>query len=119
MRIIDIAVGTGYAALCLMLVFAMNPVVSEETSSQLAAQSRLDGAIDLFVERVGLVDLNLSPAADLCQTAAEMSNSTVGLSLAMDGVDCRPAPPFPIASSDLTLALPDRTVTVEAWLARG
>ena len=114
----DIAVGTGYAVICLMLVSAMNPIGSEEAGSQLSSQSRLDSAIGGYVRSVGMVALAYSPQEDLCHAAAEMSNSTLVLDPIVDGNGCLSAPQSPVATSSLSLSLPGRTVVVEAWLAR-
>lgn len=101
-----------------MLVSTMNPITSEEAGSQLAAQSRLDSAIGAYVNAVGLVSLDSSPAQYLCTAAAGMSNATLVLDPVVDGNGCLSPPAFPIATSSLTMVLPGRTVLVEAWLER-
>jgi len=120
MHIIDIAVASGYAALCLSLLVLMNPVAPREAAVMAGAQSRLDASISSYVERVGLPLLDTSSDPSICSSAAEASNATLTFDVVVQGEGCGgvTAPAFPLASSSLTLYLPSRTVVIQAWLAR-
>lgn len=120
MQIIDIAVASGYAALCLSLIVLMNPVASQEVAAEAGAESSLDSAILAYMGNVGLPFLAASPASAVCASAAEASNSTVEIGVLVGGSECasQAPPPSPLASSSLTLELPSRTVVLEAWLVR-
>jgi len=121
MQFIDIAVASGYAALCLSLILVMNPVAPQEAAVEAGAQSRLDSAISAYVEHVGLPFLAKASDAAVCASAAEASNASVVLDVLVQAVGCRSvvAPPSPLASASLTLDIPSRSVVIEAWLARG
>jgi hypothetical protein len=121
MQFIDIAVASGYAAVCLSLIVLMNPIAPREAAVGAGAQSALDSAISSYIERVGLPFLATSPEAAICGSAAAASNSTVAFDVVVQGESCGPAvtpPSSPLASSSLTIDLPSRTVVIEAWLVR-
>ena len=120
MQFIDIAVASGYAAVCLSLIVLMNPVAPREAAVEAGAQSALDSAISSYVEHVGLPFLATSSDAALCASAAEASNATLAFDVVVQGEGCvsMVAPSPPLASSSLTLDLPSRSVVIEAWLAR-
>jgi hypothetical protein len=120
MRILDIAVASGYAAVCLSLVIAINPLAPRESAVVAAAQSRLDSAVSAYIQHVGLPFLATSSPRAICLSAVEASNATLILDVIVEGAGCGPAPPgpSPLAVSSLTLNLPGRVVVVEAWFAR-
>ncbi len=120
MRLLDIALASGYAAICLSLIVLMNPVAPREAAVVAASHSRLDSAISVYIERVGLPFLATSSLPAVCDSAARASNRTLILAVSVDGSVCDPgaAPSSPFASSSLTLDLPGRTLVIEAWLAR-
>ena len=120
MRFLDIAVGSGYAAICLALVTVMNPVAPRESAADAATQSQLDSAVLAYIERVGLPFLTTSSAEAICASAAEAGNATLVIDVLVQGAGCSPSPspPLPFARSSSTLDLPGRVVVVEAWLAR-
>jgi len=119
-RFLDIAVASGYAAVCLSLVVVMNPVAPRESAAVAATQSRPDSAIAAYVEHVGLPFLTKSSAPAICASVADSSNATLVLDVLVQGADCGQlaSRPTPLASSSLTLSLPGRVVVVEAWLVR-
>jgi hypothetical protein len=119
-RFLDIAVASGYAAICLSLIVVINPVAPHEAAVDAAAQTRLDSAISAYLSHVGLPFLTASSAATICGSAAEASNSTIVFDVSVQGSGCGQfaAPSAPLASSTLTLHLPGREVVIEAWLAR-
>ncbi len=120
MQFIDIAVATGYAAVCLSLIVLMNPVAPRETAVEAGAQSTLDSAISAYVGHVGLPFLTTSSEEAICLSAAEASNATLVFDVVVEGSSCGSAiaPSSPLASSSLTLDLPSRTLVIEAWLVR-
>jgi hypothetical protein len=120
MQFIDIAVASGYAALCLSLIVLMNPVAPREAAVEARAQSSLDSALSSYVERVGLPFLTTASDAAVCASAAQASNATVAFDVSLGGQGCGSvvAPSNPLASSSLTLDLPSRSVVIEAWLVR-
>jgi hypothetical protein len=120
MQLIDIAVASGYAAVCLSLIVLMNPIAPREAAVEAGAQSALDSAISTYIERVGLPFLATSPEAAICSSAAAASNSTLAFDVVVQGEGCGPAvaPSASLASSSLTIDLPSRTVVIEAWLVR-
>jgi len=120
LHFIDIAVASGYAALCLSLIVLMNPVAPREAAVEAGAQVALDSAISAYVQHVGLPFLTTSSEAAICRSALEASNATLSLGVVVQGEGCSPTvvPSAPLASSSLTLDLPSRTVVIEAWLAR-
>ena len=119
MEFLDIAVASGYAAVCLSLILLMNPVASREAAVEAASQSTLDSAITAYLEHVGLPFLSTSTEAAICASAAQDSNSTLTLDVTIEGVGCDPAPTVPpLATSSLSLDLPGRVVVIESWLAR-
>ncbi len=119
MHFIDIAVASGYAAVCLSLIVLMNPVAPREAAVQAGAQATLDSAISAYLAHVGLPFLATSPEASICDSAAEASNTTLVVEAAVQGQSCAStAPPFPLAYASLALDLPSRTVVIEAWLVR-
>jgi hypothetical protein len=121
MQFIDIAVASGYAAVCLALIVLMNPIAPREAAVGAGAQSALDSAISSYIERVGLPFLATSPEAAICSSAAAASNSTLAFDVVVQGEGCGFAvtpSSSPLASSSLTLDLPSRTVVIEAWLVR-
>jgi hypothetical protein len=120
MRFIDIAVASGYAALCLSIIVLMNPVSPHEAAVVAESHWRLDSAISAYVGSVGLPFLATSPLTTICDSAARASNNTLILSVSVDGSSCASggAPSSALASSSLTLDLPGRTVVIDAWLAR-
>jgi hypothetical protein len=119
-QLIDIAVASGYAALCLSLIVLMNPVAPQEAAAEAGAQSSLDSAMLAYIEHVGLPFLSSSSASAVCASAAEASNSTIEIGVLIQGSPCpsQSTPSSPLALSSLTLALPSRTVVLEAWLVR-
>lgn len=120
MQIIDIAVASGYAALCLSLIVLMNPVAPRETAVAAGEQARLDSALSSYLEHVGLPFLATSSDAAICASAVAASNATVGFDVVVQDEGCGSAfaPSSPLASSSLTLDLPYRSVVIEGWLAR-
>jgi len=120
MQFIDIAVASGYAAVCLSLIVLMNPVASRETAVEAASQSTLDSAISGFVAHEGLPFFAASSQGSICGSAAAASNSTFAFDVLVQGSGCPSlvAPSSPRASSSLALELPGRTVVIEAWLER-
>ena len=120
MQFIDIAVASGYAALCLSLIVLMNPVAPREVAVEARSQSSLDFAISSYVERVGLPFLATAPDAAVCASVAQASNATFAFDASLQGEGCGSIvpPSNPIASSSLTLDLPSRSVVIEAWLVR-
>jgi len=121
MQFIDIAVASGYSALCLSLILLMNPVTPREVAVEAGEQSALDSAIMAYVAHVGLPFLTTASDAAICASAAEASNATLGFDAFVQGEGCGPAlasSSYPLASSSLTIDLPSRTVVIEAWLAR-
>lgn len=120
MQFLDIAVASGYAAVCLLLILTMNPVVQREAAVDAASQASLDSAISAYIGRAGLPFLATAPEAAICSSAAQASNSTLEVRVLVDGAGCAllPAPESPVASSSLSLELPGRTVEIEAWLVR-
>ena len=120
MQLVDIAVASGYAAICLSLIVLMNPVAPREAAVEAAAQARLDSAILAYVQDRGLPFLATSPQAAICDSASRSSNATLTLDVLVDGVSCGSVrgPTTPLAGSSITLMLPGRTLLVEAWLAR-
>ena len=119
MRFLDIAVASGYAAICLTLIVAINPVAPREAAVEAAAQARLDFAISAYLAHVGLPFLTIAPIGAICESASEASNATLVIDVAVQGDGCGSPPPRtpPVAYSSLTLTLPGRTLMVEAWLA--
>ena len=120
MQFIDIAVASGYAAVCLSLMVLMNPVAPREAAVEAGVQSALDSAISSYVEHVGLPFLATSSDAAICGSAAEASNATLAFDVVVQGEGCGSllVPSSPLASSSLTLDLPSRTVVIDAWLVR-
>jgi hypothetical protein len=120
MRLLDIAVASGYAALCLSLIVVINPVAPREAAVEAASQGRLDSAISAFVGDVGLPFLTTASLAAACESAAAAGNATLILDVVVQGDGCASlsVPSAPLATSSLTLSLPGRTVMIEAWLAR-
>ena len=120
MRFVDIAVASGYAAICLSLIVVISPVAPREAAVEAAAQTRLDSAIFAYVEHVGLSYLTTSSQAAICESASEASNATLVLEVLIQGAGCGSAsrPSSALASTSLELQLPGRTVVIEAWLAR-
>lgn len=120
MRFLDIAVASGYAALCLALIVLMNPVAPREAAVEAASQARLDSFISAYVRGVGLPFLTAASEAAVCGSAAAAGNATLTLDVAIQGDRCAsiPVPSAPLASSSLTISLPGRTLVIEAWLAR-
>ncbi len=119
MQFIDIAVASGYAALCLSLIVLMNPVAPREAAVEAGAQSTLDSAISSYVEHVGLPFLANASDAAICASAAEASNATVVFDVVVQAEGCGSAiVPSPLASASLTLDLPSRSVEIETWLVR-
>lgn len=118
MQFIDIAVASGYAAVCLALIVTMNPVIPRETAVEAGAQTRLDSSILAYIEGVGLPFLATATPPEVCASAAQATNSTVAFDVVVGGAPCASPPGSPLASDSLTLHLPGRTVLVEAWLER-
>jgi hypothetical protein len=120
MQFIDIAVGSGYAAVCLSLLVLMNPVAPREAAVEAGAQSAVNSAIASYVEHVGLPFLTTSSDEAICGSAADASNATLTFDVFVQGEGCGSltAPSSPLATSSLTLDLPSRTVVIQAWLAR-
>ncbi len=120
MRFLDIAVASGYAAICLTLIVVISPVAPREAAVQAAAHMRLDSAISAYVARAGLPFFASSSHEAICGSALEASNATLVFDVLVQGVGCGVAhrPVAPLASSSLTLSLPGREVVIEAWLAR-
>lgn len=120
MRFLDIAVASGYAAICLTLIVAINPVAPREAAVEAAAQTRLDSAISSYLTDVGLPFLTNSSDAAVCNSASEASNSTLVYDVFVEGDGCSSVatPSAPLAHSSLILSLPGREVVIEVWLAR-
>jgi hypothetical protein len=118
--LLDIAVATTYAAICVSLIVVMNPVTPREGAAQLAGQSRLDSAVSSYVSQNGLAFFASSPYDQICASAKAASNATLSLDVMIAGWSCSSvtAPPSSMAASSLTLDLPGRTVVIEAWLVR-
>jgi hypothetical protein len=117
---VDIAVASGYSALCLTLILLMNPVAPREAALDASAGTGLDSSVSNFLAQVGLPFLATATPQAVCASAAAASNSTVVLDVLVDGRGCPgvAAPSAPVASSSLPLDLPGRTLVIEACLAR-
>jgi hypothetical protein len=120
LQFLDIAVASGYAAVCLSLIVLMNPVAPREAAVEAASQAALDRDLSAYVASVGLPFLTTSPDATICTSAAEASNATIVFDVLLQGTGCGSGavPPSPLASSSLTLDLPGRALVIEAWLVR-
>lgn len=120
MELLDIAIASAYASLCLTVIVIANPVASREVAVEAADQSTLDSAISAYVAQAGLPFLANAPLSELCASAAAAGNSTIGFDVGANGSGCSgiPVPAAPLAASTLSIQLPDRTVEVSAWLAR-
>ncbi|MDG7020931.1 MAG: hypothetical protein JRN23_03255 [Nitrososphaerota archaeon] len=120
MQFLDVAVASGYAALCLSLLVLISPAASQQAAAAAAEHARLDRVVSSYLVGVGLPFLATSPFAAICASAGQKGNSTVGVDVVVDGEDCglSPAAP-PLATASLSLALQGRQVVIEAWLARG
>jgi len=118
MQFVDIAVASGYAALCLSLMVMMNPVADKEAAVEAGASSKLDFAMLSYIEQAGLPFFTTASNAAICASAQAADNSTFSFEASVGGVGCANAgpPPDPLGSSTLSLLLPGRTVVVEAWL---
>ncbi len=118
MQLIDIAVGTGYAVLCITLIVLMNPIAAREGAVEAAADSRVDSAILAYLGQVGLPFLTSSTESSLCASGLQASNSTFVFDVSLQGAGCEGSPsPSPFAPhSSLTLDLPGRVVVIQAWL---
>ena len=97
MRFIDIAVASGYAAVCLSLIVLMNPVAPREA----AVEAGVTVAAGLRQSRpTSSTSVSLSsrprPQAAICGSAAQASNSTVTFDVVVQGQGCgsvaRPPP---------------------------
>ena len=119
MQFIDIAVASGYAAVCLSLIVFMNPVASQQSAVGYAAEASLDRVISAYIGQVGISFLADAPLSAVCSSAEGASNSTVGIDVSVAGQDCgfRPSLP-PLASSSFSLDLGGSPVVIDAWLAR-
>ncbi len=120
MQFIDIAVASGYAAICVSLIVAISPIAPREAAVDAAAQARLDTAITAYLDRVGLPFLSSASERAVCDSAAEAGNATLVIGVAFQGTSCGsvPEPSSALASASLPLDLPGRTLVIEAWLAR-
>lgn len=120
MEFLDIAIASAYASVCLTLIVLASPVTARQIAVEAADQSALDASISAYVEHSGLPFLADAPVSELCASAAVASNSTAGFDISVDGSPCGgiSPPTDPLASSALSLHLPDRDVEVSAWLAR-
>jgi hypothetical protein len=121
MRFLDIAVASGYAAICLVLIVVISPTAPREAAVEAAAQARLDSAISAYLADVGLPFLTASSEAAVCNSGSAASNATLVYNVSVLGESCVGSfapPPAPLASSKLTLDLPGRQVVIEVWLAR-
>jgi hypothetical protein len=121
LRILDIAVASGYAAVCLALIVVISPTAPREAAVEAAAQTRLDSAISAYLTNVGLPFLTASSSAAVCDSGSQATNATLVFNVFVVGESCGSSfapPPAPLASSKLTLDLPGRQVVIEVWLAR-
>lgn len=116
MRILDIGVAAGYALLCLGVISAMSPYASSSAAAQQLSQERADAAVAHYVDSVGLVFLANSPAAVVCQSLREASNSTVVLGGTIGGLTCPGAPDASLAESTLSFAAAGRSEVIDAWV---
>ncbi len=119
MRFLDIAVASGYAAICISLIVLMNPITQREAAVVAESHSRLDSAISAYIQHVGLPFLATSSVEAVCDSAARASNLTLVISVSVDDAPCGSrVAGSTLASSSLTLALAGRTLVIDAWLAR-
>ena len=119
LQFIDIAIASGYAAICLSIMLAVSPVAPHEAAGDAAAQHRLDAAISMFVGRVGLPFLTTAPFSAICSATAQATNSSLAISASVDGVACdnHAGPTAELAHSSFSLDLPGRSVVISGWLA--
>ena len=120
MQFIDIAVASGYAAICVSLIVVISPIAPREAAVEAASQTRLDTAITAYLDHVGLPFLSAATEGSICDSASEASNATLVIDVAFQGTGCGPvpAPSSALAFASLPLDLPGRTMVIEAWLAR-
>lgn len=119
MQFLDIAVASGYAALCLSLILMMNPVADREAAVEAANSARLDSAILGYLQRVGLPFLTTAFDSAICASAQAAGNLTFSFDVSVQGEPCANIvpPAHPLGASTLSLQLPGREVMIEAWLA--
>ena len=119
-QFVDIAVAFGFGLLCLALIISISPVVSREAAVQEAAQAKADIALSSYVQHVGLPFLNSSTPASICNSTEQDSNSTLVVTVLVDGVDsCGGSTPTgSLASASLALSFPNRTILARTSLVR-
>ena len=94
----------------------MNPALPREESAELAQRSNTRDAILGFVRSVGLVWITTSSRRAICDRLAEY-NSSVTLNVRIGGDGCLPNSGTHYAYSNMSFAMGDSELNLEAWVA--
>ncbi len=116
-RVLDIGVAAGYAILCISLIAVLSPYPLEGSAAAAASDARASGAIEGYVQTVGLQFLGTASLPQFCASLEASSNSTVILGGGIGGTTCGPAPAHFVGASEFSLALSGEKVEIAAWIA--
>jgi len=93
----------------------MNPALPREQSAELAQRSNTRDAILGFVRSVGLVWITTSSLRAICDRLAEYGSSVI-LNARIGGEGCLPNTGTHYAYSNLSFAMGDSELDLEAWV---
>ena len=93
----------------------MNPALSREQSAELAQRSKTRDAILGFVRSVGLVWITTSSLRAICDRLAEYGSSVI-LNARIGGDGCLPNTGARYAYSNISFAMVDSELNLEAWV---
>jgi len=115
MRFLDLAVAAVIGLGTVALLSAWGPSYSDHAALQLR-QATLDRDRLLGVaNRLGVVWMQDASLRDLCSSLAALSNSSLTISAAVNGVRCRASPGVSSISANLTFVFTSRVVVLQAW----
>src|SRR5437660_12825126 len=93
----------------------MNPALPREQSAELARRSNTRDVILGFVRSVGLVWITTSSLRAICDRLAEYGSSVI-LNGRLGGVGCLPNTGAHDAYSNISVAIVDSELNLEAWV---
>ena len=115
MRFLDIAVAAVIGLLSTSLIGVSSPAGNDFTAYKEHKQAALRDRVEGLLNSGGLVWLQDARPEDICARLESLSNSSVAFSAVVSAVPCSLPPIRAVASANLSVILPSRTVVLEAW----
>ncbi len=115
MKFLDVAVAVIIGLSAFVSLDAFSPTANVAASYALERQASARDSLSALIASPGVAWLQSASMAQTCALLASLSNNSVVFSATQGAVACRGAPAGAVASANLTLSFPSRTLVLEAW----